>query len=348
MTARITDTRWPFSGDHITQGTQAYSEAARDAIRALYIWSIDNGISMDEAAAGIGYHRANLHKMCAGKYDGNLDSVADAIWDFLANQQRTRTDSPRPLFIETATSSQIWEVTQAAWDYHTVGAVWGDSQIGKTHALEEFRRRQKPGRVIYVRIPSNGARADIISAIYEAVGISASRVGKVRTAETRNRIFRAIARDQLLIVDEIHELFLCYHKGCKVTTMEFFREIYDRCGCGMLLCGTNVGRDNIEEGPLRGVLEQMRRRCIFTLQLPHYATTADLNAIAAHYGLPRLDQVARDTATDVIRTHGLRAYCIYLDSARQIATNRAEPLTWNHFVTAHDIVAKYSLKKGAK
>ena len=335
------ETKWNMSADAILQSTDHYEPHVRDAVRSLYHTCVARGITIYDAAIGIGYHRANLHKICTGKYDGDLDAVADAIGDYLRNLQEKAT-ADAPLFVETATSRQIFEVAQAAWDHRTVGAVWGDPQIGKTHALEEFARRQHSGVVRFVRIPSGSSRSDMIIAFAEAFHLPA---GKARITLTRQRVKNAIHKDDFLIIDEIHELFLTCSRKVQLETMEMIREIYDRSKCGMLICGTNVGRASIEEGPLAGVLEQLRRRCIFTLQLPKYATTADLNAIAAHYGLPKLQGLARDIASSVIRANGLRAYVIYLESARQLAANKQEPINWEHFQQAHDIIAKYSRKQ---
>ncbi len=334
--------KWHMSADAILKDTSAYAPHVRDAVRALYHVCVESGITIYEAADGIGYHRANLHKICTGKYDGDLDAVADAIEDYLFKLKDTQPAKP-VLFVETDTSRQIFEVAQAAWDHHTIGAVWGDPQIGKTHALQEFARRQSPGRVKFVRIPSGCCKSDLIIAFGEAFHVPA---GKARITLTRQRIKNAINYDDLLIIDEIHELFLTATRAVQLYAMEVIREIYDLSGCGLVICGTNVGRDAIEEGPLKSILRQFDRRTIFPLQLPKYATTADLNAIAAHYGLPRLQGLARDIANSVVRYKGLKAYVIYLNSARALAANLAEPIAWKHFERAHDIIAKYSQKEG--
>lgn len=343
MTARPDGSHWSFSADKVIDGTKAYPAHVRDAVRSLYHFAMAHNLSMDDVADGIGYHRANVHKLCNGRYDGDLDAVAEAIGDYL--KEHPVDTGKRPLFVETDTSRKIWEVAQAVWDYQTIGAVWGDSQIGKTHALEEFRRRHAPGTVKYIRMPASAGRMGIVHAFAEAFDIPA-RKGLITTVASR--VYRAVTSDHLVIIDEFHEPFLTYHANGKRTCMEMIRELFDRAKCGMLICGTNVGRDQIEDGPLKGVLEQLRRRCIFTLQLPKYASTADLNAIAAHYELPRLQGLARELATAIIQRNGLRAYCIHLDSAKQIASNRGEPMSWDHFTTAHDIIANYSQKKGAQ
>jgi DNA transposition AAA+ family ATPase len=338
MAAKTADTKWPFSADHVVQATTHYEPHVRDAITTLYHHSIEHNLSIAETADKIGYHRTTLHRICSGKYDGDPNAVADAIGDYLATFEATPTDR---LFIETHTSAQIWEVAQAAWDYRTIAAVWGDSHIGKTHALEEFTRRHRVGLVKYVRLPAHSGRMGVIRAIAEAFNVNM----KGLITDVTSRINRAVSQDNLVIVDEVHQPFLTYAPLARKGTMEFIRELYDRTKCGMVICGTNIGRDGIEEGPLKGIMEQIRRRCSFTLQLPKYATTADLNSIAHHFGLPRLQGQAREVATAVIRRNGLKTYTILLESARTIAANRQEPIDWTLFISAHDIIAKYAMRK---
>lgn len=329
---------WPISADRILEGTAALPARLREAVRSAYFLAHEDGLTIDDVADGIGYHTRNVQKLICGTYDGDLDSVTDKVEAWVRAKREQK--GARVLFVETSTSKQIFELATLTWQYRTVGAIWGDSQIGKTHALQEFRRRHEPGIVKFMRFPTGIGRLEIMLAIAKACGLPPNQ-GQLRTI--RNRIFEVVGQENLFIFDELHEAFLTYSDLAVKYALEFIREVHDVCGCAVLICGTNVGRDGIARGKFCEVFEQLRRRNPFALQLPAYATRADLNAIAAHYGLPRLPAgPAQEIVTQVTRQNGLKAYCIYLDSARQLAANRKEAITWQHLVTAYDLVRKTS------
>lgn len=337
---------WPFSTDHVIKGTESMPENVRNLVRSMYHYARDNNLSIDDVADAVGYHPRNLEKICKGTYDGNLDQVAQSITLWL-DVARAERDARHPvLFIETETAGDIFEVCRLAWQAGSIGAIWGESQIGKTHALEEFQRRHDPGVVKLMRFPAGSGRMGIVQAMAEACGLP-PRKGLITTV--RQRVMRSITRDNFFIFDEVHQPFLTYHRTGQKFAMEFIREVWDTCRCGMVVCGTDTGRDEIEIGGLAGVFKQLDKRLFPELQLPQYATLKDLNAIARHYKLPAIPRgPALDVVNNVNRRKGLRLYTYLLKSAAQLAANRKEPISWQHVIMAHDILAKYSSKTNRK
>jgi predicted dinucleotide-binding enzyme len=90
------------------------------------------------------------------------------------------------------------------------------------------------------------------------------------------------------------------------------------------------------------MLEQLNRRGIFKLQLPHFATVADTDAIARHYGLPPAEGKAAELVEQLVRHSGLKAYTTYLRAAGKIASNKKAKVTWDLFIQAHDTIARMS------
>lgn len=63
------------------------------------------------------------------------------------------------------------------------------------------------------------------------------------------------------------------------------KSIKDRTGCGMVICATDVGREEIEGGKEAKLLSQLWRRGTLKLQLPTALRVADVRAFAEAYSL---------------------------------------------------------------
>ena len=333
---------WPFSTDHVIRGTESMPEDIRNTVRAMYHYARANELTISDVSTSIKLHVRNVDKLCRGRYDGNLEEVAERITAWL-EACKTRQAGDAPLFVKTDTASDIWDIATLAWQYRTIGAVWGDSQIGKTAALEALQRQYDPGIVKFMRFPAGASRMIVIQEVAKACGLP-PRKGLITTV--RQRIFDSIPKECLFIWDEVHEPFATSTQSAQKYAMELIREVHDVCKCGMLICGTNVGRTAIEDGILKDLLVQLRRRNVFTLQLPHYAPLKDTNAIARHFGLPAVPKgPARELVAEIVRRNGLNAYLIHLKAGRQLAENRSQAMTWQHVITAYDLIAKFANKK---
>jgi DNA transposition AAA+ family ATPase len=161
----------------------------------------------------------------------------------------------------------------------------------------------------------------------------------------RDRVLNAIDDKTLVIVDELHQAFTSYQSGSAIKVMEVIREIYDRTKCGLVLVGTNVLRDNLTTGKLATILEQLRRRGTIKVQLPKCPPKADLDRIAKKFGLPPADGIAADVVRDQIHSSGLGMFIKFLQSAAMMANKESKKVTWDHFVQAHDIIARLSPKR---
>jgi len=79
-----------------------------------------------------------------------------------------------------------------------------------------------------------------------------------------------------------------------------------------------------------------------TLQLPALLPRADLDTIAATFGLQPADEESHNLRIAIIKSNGLSAYCNYLRAATYAASKRQTKPAWLHFRQAHDVLAKLS------
>jgi DNA transposition AAA+ family ATPase len=324
---------WPFGGDHVIQATNKLPERDRDAVRWLFFHSIENGITMKGAAEAIRYSSTTVYRLCKGEYDGDVGKVAEAIAGYrrIAEERSTLVSES---FVETATAKRIFQICDAASLYQIIAAIYGDSQTGKTTALEEYTRRHNHGATKLIRLPAAAGVQMMIRTFAEACQISP----RSSFEALRKRVLKAIDANTLVIIDELHQAFSTYHSNSRIACLEIIREIHDRTGCGMVLCGTNIARDEIQDGPHKRLLEQINRRGVFKLQLPQYATIDDRNAIAKHYGLPVAKGDAKHLVDRIIKSNGLKAYVTYLKAAARLANRRKLDVNWDHFIAAHDTI----------
>ena len=328
---------WPFGGDQVMQATGKMPERQRELVRWLFYRSIEAGVSLKDAADAVHYSTTVIYRVMRGEYEGDLEAVADAIERYKRVCDQ-RDGMARQTFVETDTARRIWKICDAAVTYQSIAMVFGDSQTGKTWALMEYARRHNHGATKYIRMPAAAGVQMVCRAFAEACGLS----HKCSFEAMRERITRAIDANTLMIVDELHQAFNTYQRHARVSVLEVIREIHDRTGCGMVLCGTNVAREEIERGQHKLLLEQLRRRGIFRLQLPQVAPWADRLAIAKAFGLEEPDPASREIVDEIVHGSGLRAYVSYLQAGTRVAAKRKQPLAWKHLADAYETVKAYS------
>ena len=336
----------PISGDVVKQALAELvkREELTGDQEALVWWFYchcrESGWDLKEAAAEIGKDSTTLYRVWTGKYGASLGNICQDIARYrkLAEERATRVKLD---FVETSIWKICDKVCNAALVTQTVAFIWGDSQIGKTTALEEYARRNNHGQTKYVRMPASAGVQLFMKELAKACYVSPDSCFD----RLRDRVLNAIDDKTLIIVDELHQAFTSYQAGSAIKVMEVIREIYDRTHCGMVLVGTNVLRDNLHTGRMAAILEQLRRRGTIKVQLPAHPPKVDLDRIAKKFGLAPADGIAAQVVKDMIHTSGLGMYIKFLSSAGMLANREGKKLSWDHFVQAHDIIARLSQKR---
>jgi len=334
------------SGDTVKQALadQVRREQITEEQQGLLWWfychARTKGYDLKEAAKEIGKDSTTLYRVWTGKYGASLDNICQDVARYrkLTEERSTRI---RLDFVETSIWRIVDRVCNAALVSQSIAFIWGDSQIGKTAAVEEFHRRNNHGMTKMVRMPASAGVQLFMRELARACFVSPDSCFE----KLRDRVLNAIDDKTLIIIDEWDEAFISYQHGSAIKVMEVIREIYDRTRCGVVLVSSNLGRDEMENGRYAELLKRFNRRGTIKVQLPAHPPQADLDKISKKFGLPPADGIAADVVKDMIHTSGLGMYIKFLQSACVMAAKEKKPVSWDHFVQAHDIIAKLSRQK---
>ena len=321
-------------------GAGKFTQRQADLIWWFFCLCREKAWSSRQAAAAIGLSSpSTVSRLFACNYGASVAALCDRIERYKRTVEE-RGDANAMNFVETSVAKKVEAVCRAAWLSQSVAFVWGEPQTGKTFALQHYQLSHNHGQTKFVRIPASSTITIAAQAIAHACAVS----GEGEWAEVRARILKAVDAQNLLIVDEAHQLFVTAAERQAQKVLEFLREIHDTAGCGLLLCMTNMGRDFIETSRLAPVFKQLSRRGVVKLQLPDSPPLSDLLQIAASFGLSAPSGDPLETVKHIRVAGGVGVFCRYLQMARRIADNQDVPLAWSHFQSAYDALAALSKK----
>lgn len=290
----------------------------------------EQSLSLSDIGKLVGYSSTTISRLFGGRYEGNYAEVITKIRSYkhLADERRRMTLDE---FVETSVWREIRAVCDLALIHQMPAIVTGVSQIGKTTALEEYRRRSEY-IVRYVRMPAAPGFRGAIEAIADACNVTT----RCTTEQLRRRVAKSLDSKSLLIVDELHQLAISAGKNSAMKIMEYIRELMDVSKCGLVVCGTRALDQDLINGELKGWLEQFRERCIKRLELPDRLPDDDILLVAKSYDLPAPD----DATMTLLRTLRMNRLCKVLILASNFAGKRDQPLAWTHFTAAYNAVCK--------
>ncbi|MFH0878578.1 MAG: AAA family ATPase [Lentisphaerota bacterium] len=345
---------WPFSLHAIRANMTHNSPEGREAMVSAFLWCTDekHPIDKSEFARLVGYSENVLYKLYTGKYlhpttKTKMDVPPDlihAIKKFL-ELERERFLGGKNEFVVTPTAKKIFMACDLARESKTPVFLWGPSHIGKTWALEYYQADNNHGRTVYARMKAASGLGGMVKRISGKLGVSPNG----NTSDLIDRIKNSLTPNMLLIIDELHLLMYTYRKESFFGCLEVIREIHDEVGCGMVLCGTQLLLEKINEGKHRE-MEQLLRRGVHRIPLPTMPTKADLAAIFKHSGLDfpdRKDVVTiqkivekpYDVVRQLARDEGLKAITERMRYGRKLAQRENHKFTWDHFIAAHLAIA---------
>lgn len=324
--------RFKIPGDVVNRATADLPDDQRSSIRWLHAHAADNDLNLAEVGKLIRYDESTMHRVFNGKYEGNMANICREITAFKELYEE-RAKGRKLDFTETRLTRRIWKLCAAALEYQRICYIFGETQTGKTTALIHYRNSHNHGETIYVRMPTGGHMVHFLEAMAVALRMSPQQ----REKELRRRIIEAIDDRMLLIVDEAHQcLSGTGESGRALRPLEFIREIHDLTGCGVVICGTNVFRDEMDRGKHAGILKQCKRRRLIALQLSPTPTNEDLATFAAAYGLKPAEGEYLKLQTEVIREEALGMWLTLLRMGAKLAVKQNKTMTWDHVVRAHE------------
>ena len=299
--------------------------------------------SLGDIAKKLGYSSATtISRIFSGDYGADLANVIEKITHFKALYE-ARAQVGKTVIAETSVVQSICQFLDFLRAHGAMGAIYGESQTGKSTAAKWYAGNNNHGRTPYVRTPTGGS----VTKFQEELGISLG-ITHLHSTSLYRQPFKLLNDQKLLIIDEFHQTRLnsvAGRGGVRVTTTEYIRELHERTGVAIAVIATPIMRKEIEEGRHSGVLEQFRRWSIEPLVLPSVLPRKDLDLIAAPYGLPPADDETHALRSRIIKATGLRAYTTYLRSGSTIASKRSSAMDWRYFTAAHDILAGLSTAK---
>ena len=193
-------------------------------------------------------------------------------------------------------------------------------------------RRDFEARTVYLRLPTEASLRLTAELLGRACYLNVDRPS---TTALRAEIIQHFGPTALLIVDELQQITLARTHRDRLATVEFLREIFDRSGCGMVLCGTNDALRELTSGPNALWLRQLRRRALPRVVLPSVTADEDIQAFAGHFGFnddlpPEAIEATRRIATD----DGVSLLITYMQGAARMAKAEGATLAWDHFFRA--------------
>ena len=349
---------WPFSLHNIRANLAHCTADRREAMISAFLWCIDDAHPVDrsEFSRRIGYGENTVYKVLAGKYrnpDGSQldipEKMAQAAANFVELERERYTGGGKGEFVMTPTAKKIWTACDLARESQTPVMLFGRSHTGKTEALRRYAAENNHGRTVYVRMKAACGLGGMVKRIGSRCGVS----DKANTAALIDRIKNALTPDMVLILDEMHLLQYTYRVQSFFACIEVIREIYDEVHCGMVLCGTELLLEKINQGA-RGEMEQILRRGVHRLSVG--ITRHDIAAIVKASGLdmPKAgDTVNVQGITEkpyailqqMAKDNGMLAISERLRYANKIASRRQEKITWETFTEAHLTINSLSRKE---
>lgn len=353
------DPVWNIAGDQAQQGiAKQGDEKIREDLRWLYHHARTRDWSLDETATRLGVDKTTVSRLYLGTYRNEQKGVLPPPAKMLSrlriirDQARTEVLHANKGRIVTPTSGLIHKVCQKVWNQRAMGFLVGPSHIGKTEALQWFRDENNHGTTVYLRMSAQSGQQELLRLFAEALKLSRD----CPAYRLKPRILSALDESNFIIVDEVHQAMWTYQKGQSAKCMELLREIHDRTGAAMLLCGTLIVDHELRSGHDAALLKQIERRGIVKCRLPRALPAGDVQAICAAHGLadPALEEGAKWRAlgtqsahlaalSDIAHEHGIKRLILTLQDAHQLAKKAKRDVTWNDFTRAHNFYANLEI-----
>lgn len=306
--------------------------------------------------SGAFYSYDSIHQTLTGKrmregtnVDAMIESIAKLMEIEMAREAQQSTG-----YIHTRLADEIWKRCRKALLRNRITFIFGDSQIGKTWALKEYKKQHNHGETIYMEVPTGANLGSCLIEIAEALGIPT----QLRQAELRRRIIAAFDDKMLLIVDEAHRCFNSRYGNSGLQLFDFLRLLWNKTKCGIVISLTNEGRDEFLKGRHAKALQQLWRRRITPLQLPAYPPEDDLALFADSFGLEPANDVnirvnmeytddhgkcrkishtnnPLQLQTDIVRNEGLGVWITILEDAADMAEDAGRQLSWGAVIKAY-------------
>lgn len=319
----------------------SYTPDQQDTLGFWWHLAKDKGWTFKEFERQTGVSTTTLTRLYRGIYQGDIAAQVKK----LENAKVTFAHAAEnPDFLLTSLAKVMFTAFDKTRALRNVTIMWGVKGIGKTTIMREYTHTHNHGHTFYVRCLGSGCS---IAQFIRHVAASMNIVILNRNSyDLRCAILAYLSKgSRLLIVDELHEVFLTCTNRQIVQICEFLRELADVAEVGLALVGTHELHHQFFNGPHKGMLAQMVDRGTVQIQLKAKPTKGDVLLFLGHYELAypsETDGDALSLLNDIIQSNGLRKLTQHLRDGQAYANKRQETYQWHHFVAAHDAIQSLS------
>jgi DNA transposition AAA+ family ATPase len=299
------------------------------------LWLVDHAQSrglrnFSEIAKETAFSQATISKVFRGKYEADLTSFCGQVRHFRAMWTERQAYGVEPYVAELSVVKRISSFCKMIRKNGEIGMIWGRNQSGKTKALKYVAEVEL--MTAYAKLPAGGGVIASMKAIARARGGISVRKSH---EEMREILLARFNNLWLLLVDEFHQAVT--GRTIKTVTVDRIREFNDDCGTPVVLCGTPVVPDMMENARYKDFLGQISNRGVFRLQIPAVPTASDILLLVKAYGFET--EPAGEAALIVkaiAQEKGIGKLTKYFKAARSLATGAHCRVTWKHFLTTSD------------
>ena len=149
----------------------------------------------------------------------------------------------------------------------------------------------------------------------------------------KDRLIHLLDEKYLLVVDELHQALISAGEQTGIRIIELLREIRDVAGCGVVMCGTRVLRDKLQDSANEKIYGQFQRRGLIKIMVQTLPTQEDVEIICGKFGLKRPTGEVEKMIIDMIKGNGIGRFINLLKYAAKSCKSRKVPvpLTWGEF-----------------
>lgn len=212
-------------------------------IRELERYSTEKGMSYAKIAKAMNVGTSTLSEFRNKNYKGDINTLAEKVADFLDRHKRKMrridfcadTEIKKRVYyvLDIIKKYVVSNVAEQLTSSAKIGYIFGRAGIGKTHALQQYRKEYK-GRLVFITAEANMS--------IRALLIKLARELKLDTQSTAENLKENIKNElrwteSIIVIDEGEHL--------KSQVIDIIRSIADQTGVGVVIAGTEVLKSKV-------------------------------------------------------------------------------------------------------
>lgn len=195
-----------------------------EAVEALKEYKEKTGLSQSKIAKKMGVSEAVVSGFLSGSYKA-MESIVPKVQQLIRVEERKELAPREPEFKMTGISERVINIIACCQAIGKVGVVCGDAGVGKTMAINEYKRNNPDTSVIITINPCFASIVGVNELLAEAFRIQEKASRRIYL-EVLNRLEGS---NKVLIIDEAQHL--------TPRVLDYLRSITDKTHTGMVFIG---------------------------------------------------------------------------------------------------------------